>query len=143
MGLSRPSAAYARVAGAGTIECMLTAIISLSPDTCTLGAVRGFLRDAERFAVPTDTRLIDGGHAFPATFPDRTIGSFGGDLASVIALAETLTELPDEAEVVYATDVALDLPVFAVEPIVCGEHLRAAPENVIVTVNPDCSGHDA
>lgn len=141
-GRQEPSV-YALAGSGDTVVVMLTAIITLSPDACTLGAVRAFLRDAARYSVPASTPLIDGGHAAPAAFPERTVATYGTDLAAVSAMAASVTDLSDDAEVVFASDVALDLPVFSVEPIVCGDHIGSGPENVIVTVNPACEGHDA
>lgn len=140
---SQEPSVYALAGPDDTVVVMLTAIITLAPDACTLGSVRAFLRDAARYSVPASTPLIDGGHAAPRAFPERTVASYGADLAAVSAMAASVTDLPDDAEVVFASDVALDLPVFSVDPIVCGDHVGSGPENVIVTVNPACEGHDA
>lgn len=122
---------------------MLEAIITLAPDDCTLGSLRRFLHEADHFSVPRDTPLLDGGHVSLASDETPTVGSYGRDIAAVAAFLDGLGDLPDETELAWATDLAVDLPVFAVGPITCGEHVGASPENVIVTVNPACREHDA
>lgn len=126
-----------------TVAYMISAIITLSPDANTLGALRNFVQEAARYSTPPETELIDGGHVGVADVSERVVGDHGNDLAAVIAFVEELADLPDETILRFATDLGIDLPVYSVEAIFCGEHIGELPENVVVTVNPKCSNaHD-
>jgi hypothetical protein len=122
---------------------MLNAIITLSPDDSTLGALRGFLAEADRFVLADDLALLDGGHVGLPGRPSVTVGRHGHDIAAVRRFVSELTELPDETVLEFGTDLGVDLPVFGIAPIGCGDHVGSLPENVIVTVNASCGGHDA
>jgi len=122
---------------------MITAIITLSPDDTTLGALRRLVDDADRYALPGGTTLLDGGHVGLTDDPARTVGRHGNDVAAVRAFLEDTATLPADTELAFGTDLAVDLPVLAVENISSGEHHDAVPENVLVVVNANCRSHDA
>jgi hypothetical protein len=122
-----------------TVIVMLSAIITLSPDTSTLSGIRGLLVEAARFDIAADTLLLDGGHVAPASDPAHTIMNYGLDLKAVISFCEATKELDGDTEMLYGTDLAIDLVVRGASPISCGEHVGRSPDNILVVVHPTCT----
>jgi hypothetical protein len=122
-----------------TIRGMLNAIITLSPDTSTLSGLRDLLVMANRLGITTDTPLIDGGHVAPASDPAHTIMNYGLDLRAVVSFCEATEELDGDTELLYGSDLAVDLTVLDVSTLSCGEHHGQEPENILVTVHPTCA----
>ena len=118
---------------------MLNAIITLSPDTSTLSGLRDLLVMADRLGITSDTPLLDGGHVAPACDTAHTIMNYGLDLRAVVSFCEATCELDGDTELLYGSDLAIDLTVLGVSTISCGEHLGQEPENIMVTVQPTCS----
>lgn len=119
---------------------MLSSIITISPDTCTLGGIRGFLAQAARFGLPDTALLLDGGHVALAKDPENTVMRHGLDLRAVAIFCEKTRELDDDTEVLYANDLSVDLVARSITPIGCGEHVGQTPENLLVVVHPLCVG---
>jgi hypothetical protein len=120
-----------------TVNNMLHAIVSISPDTNTIGGLRNLLVEAAQFNLDPETELLDGTHVALDGNPEHTIGMYGNTLAAVAAFVDAVG-LPDDTELRSGTDLFIDLPVFTVNPIACGSHTGALPNNLLVTVNPSC-----
>jgi hypothetical protein len=117
---------------------MISAIVTLSPDTADLGGLRRMVLEAQRLGVPGDTPLLDGGHVHPEGRDEVTVGAHSNTFAAVIAFAEALADEDDGLVLVHGADLAIDVPVWSVSLIFCGEHAGATPENIFVAVNPAC-----
>jgi hypothetical protein len=100
---------------------MISAIVTLSPDTADLGGLRKMIDEAKRLSAPGDLP-----------------GSHGNTFDAVIAFVETLADEDDSLSLVHGTDLGVDLPIRSISFITCGEHAGATPENLFVTVNPGC-----
>lgn len=118
---------------------MLSAIVTISPDTSTLSGVRNLLVEAARFGIPADTPLLDGGHVAPASDPAHTIMHYGRDLQAVIDFCEATKELDGDTEMLFGADLAIDLVVLGTSPISCGDHVGQMPDNIMVVVHPTCA----
>lgn len=123
-----------------TVTFMISAIITLSPDTSTLSGVRNLLTEAARFNIPAETVLIDGGHVALASDPAHTIMNYGLDLQAVIRFCEATMELDDDTEILFGADLAIDLVVLGASPISCSAHVDQTPDNIMVVVQPTCTG---
>lgn len=119
-----------------TVVNMLHAIVSITPDTNTLGGLRKLLVEAAQFNLDTGTELLDGSHAALEENLEHTVGTYGNTLAAIVAFVDATRELPAATELRYSTDLCIDLPVFAVNPIACGSHIGSLSNNVIVMVDP-------
>lgn len=114
---------------------MISAIVTLSPDADTLGALRTMLADADTFGVDDADRLLDGAHASLDGVPVLVEGT---DLAALRRFVQRFADLPDDTVVLDATVLALDLEVARTDAIACGSHVGEMPTNVVVTVHPTC-----
>ena len=116
---------------------MITAIVTLTCETDTLGGLRTMLAEATELGIPDDTELLDGGHAhLDGADP---ITESGGTVADLRAWLELHTDVPGDTAIIDAHAIAVDAPVIKAERITCGEHIGNLPANVLVTVNPVCS----
>jgi hypothetical protein len=114
---------------------MLTASVTLTCDAPTLGAVRAFLATADRLGAAAHAQLdagvllvVGGNEPLPA-----------GSLAQIRDLEATYAELSDITDASSAESIAITLPVFAVDEIMCGSHIGEQPMNILVQVNPSCN----
>lgn len=94
------------------------------------------LAEADALAVAPETELLDGAHAHLAGA--APVCESSGTLADLRAWADAASSLPDETEIVFGADIALDLPSPRAELTGCGEHVGVAPSNVLVLVHPLC-----
>lgn len=119
----------------------LTAIVTLTADSATLAGVRDLVTNADTFGIDETTELLDGGHIRIGDEPPL-MDTYPPTLGGLRAWADAHASNPGDCVVEYANDLSIDLDVHAVNPISCGEHLGAMPDNVVVTVHPACRHHD-
>ena len=117
---------------------MICALVTLVCGEDTLGAVRALLTEADCLAVADSAELVDGAHAH--VDPHDPVSSLAratvGDLR---AWASRHADLPPDTAVMFAREIAVDVPSARAEMSLCGEHIGVSPANVFVTVNPACA----
>ena len=117
------------------------AIITLVSDAATLGSLRDFVKQSNKFEIPLSTELLEGAHAHIAN-DSAIMDTHGTTLESLSKWLEDNSHLPDITEVTYGDEVAVDAVVFQVEEISCGEHIPPDEgTGVLVTVAQKCLNH--
>jgi hypothetical protein len=127
---------------------MLSVILTLNGTGETLGDVRDFYRKALLFGVTEEAPLVDGGHV-RLEFDDVPVLDVVEDgrkdrpaLKDLAYWLKQRAELPAESATRYATELALDLTVYGIVEIACGEHVGESPSNVLLYTQPGCRDHE-
>lgn len=118
----------------------LDAIVTIVADAVTLGDVKTFLDEAERYSLPPTAPLLDGGHTRVEGFEQEAGEASGEEGASTLGSVRAWYEaaraagIEDDASILVGGDtLAVDLLPLEVEAIGCGdcdEH-----DDVLVTVH--------
>ena len=119
----------------------IEAIVTIVTNGNTLNDVKVFLEQASRLSVSLETELLDGAHCFIGSEP-ALMASHGTTLNDVSMWLSEHDTFEGETVVSFGDELSVDVTVFNVEEIYCGDHIPPDEKiGVVITTNSECNSH--